>query len=111
MASEATTLQVGDHEMRVSSPSRVVWPEAGITKLDLAKYLVDVSEAFLRANGDRPVALERFGDTVEGESFYSKNPPKGCRTGCALCRWPFRVRAPIAAGRFDDAAASCGRRR
>ncbi len=77
MASEATTLQVGDHEMRVSSPGRVVWPEAGITKLDLAQYLVDVSEAFLRANGDRPVALERFGDTIEGESFFSKNPPKG----------------------------------
>jgi DNA ligase D len=77
MASEATTLQVGDREMRVSSPSRVVWPEVGITKLDLANYLVEVSEAFLRANGDRPVALERFGDTVEGESFFSKNPPKG----------------------------------
>ena len=77
MASEATTLQVGEHEMRVSSPSRVVWPEVGITKLDLAQYLVDVSEAFLLANGDRPVALERFGDTVAGESFFSKNPPKG----------------------------------
>ncbi len=77
MASEATTLQVGEHEMRVSSPSRVVWPEVGITKLDLAKYLVDVSAPFLRANGDRPVALERYGDTVDGESFFSKNPPKG----------------------------------
>jgi len=77
MASEATTIQVGDHEVRISSPSRVLWKEPGITKLDLAQYIVDVGEAFVAANGNRPVSLERFGDGVDGESFFSKNPPKG----------------------------------
>ena len=77
MASEATTIQVGDHEVRISSPSRVLWKEPGITKLDLAKYIVDVGEAFVAANGDRPVSLERFPDGVDGEVFFSKNPPKG----------------------------------
>ena len=77
MASEATTIQVGDHEVRISSPSRVLWAEPGITKLDLAQYVVDVGEAFVAANGDRPVSLERYGDGIDGESFFSKNPPKG----------------------------------
>jgi DNA ligase D len=81
MASEATTLTVpgpdGDREVRVSSPSRLVWPEAGITKLDLANYLVDVGAAFVRANGDRPISLQRFSGDVDGEQFFSKNPPKG----------------------------------
>ena len=77
MASEATTIQVGNHEVRVSSPSRVLWKEPGITKLDLAQYIVDVGEAFVAANGNRPVSLERYGDGVDGESFFSKNPPKG----------------------------------
>lgn len=81
MASEATTLTVpgpdGDREVRISSPSRVLWPEAGITKLELAQYLVDVGAAFVRANGDRPVSLERFPGGVDGEQFFSKNPPKG----------------------------------
>ena len=81
MASEQTTISVdgpdGPREMRVSSPSRVLWPELGLTKLDLARYFVDVGEAFIRANGDRPVALQRFSDTVDGEQFFSKNPPKG----------------------------------
>jgi len=77
MASEATTIQVGDHEVRISSPSRVLWKEPGITKLDLAQYIVDVGDAFVAANGNRPVSLERFGDGVDGESFFSKNPPKG----------------------------------
>jgi DNA ligase D len=81
MASEQTTISVdgpdGPREMRVSSPSRVLWPELGLTKLDLARYFVDVGEAFIRANGGRPVALQRFSDTVDGDQFFSKNPPKG----------------------------------
>lgn len=81
MASEATVLSVdgphGTREVRISSPSRVMWPELGLTKLDLAKYLIDVGEAFIAANGDRPLALQRFGDNIDGEQFFSKNPPKG----------------------------------
>jgi DNA ligase D len=81
MASEATTLEVpgpdGVREMRVSSPSRVLWPESGLTKLDLAKYFVAVGPAFIAANGDRPVSLQRFPDGIDGEQFFSKNPPKG----------------------------------
>ena len=81
MAADATTLEVagphGTREMRISSPGRVLWPEVGITKLALAEYHVAVAEAFLAANGDRPVALERYSAGVDGESFFSKNPPKG----------------------------------
>ncbi len=81
MASEQTTITVpgphGEREMRVSSPSRVLWPDLGLTKLDLARYLVDVGDAFIAANGGRPVALQRYSDNVEGDQFFSKNPPKG----------------------------------
>jgi DNA ligase D len=81
MASEATTLTVpgpdGDREVRISSPSRVLWPDLGITKGDLAHYLVDVGDAFVRANGDRPISLQRFPGGIDGEQFFSKNPPKG----------------------------------
>jgi len=77
MASEATTIQAGDREVRISSPSRVLFPEAGITKLELAQYVIDVSEAFLAANGNRPVSLQRFSAGIDGEQFFSKNPPKG----------------------------------
>ncbi len=81
MASEAITLDVdgpgGVRPVRLSSPSRVLWPAAGLTKRDLAQYVVDVAPAFLRANGDRPVSLQRFGADVDGESFFSKNPPRG----------------------------------
>ncbi len=81
MAKEETTLTVnsphGPREVRLSSPSRVIWPELGLTKLDLAQYMVDVGDAFLAANGDRPVTLQRFGGDIDGNQFFSKNPPKG----------------------------------
>ncbi|MBI9116188.1 non-homologous end-joining DNA ligase [Sanguibacter suaedae] len=81
MGSDATVLEVpgpdGGREVRVSSPGRVLWPEQGITKLDLARYLVEVGDAFVAANGARPVSLQRFPAGVDGEQFFSKNPPKG----------------------------------
>lgn len=54
-----------------------MWPKLGITKLDLANYIADVGEAFVLANGDRPVSLQRFSDGIDGDQFFSKNPPKG----------------------------------
>lgn len=81
MASERITLTVpgpnGDREVGLSSPNRVLWPDLGITKHELAEYLIAVSGSFLAANGHRPVSLERFPDSVDGEAFFSKNPPKG----------------------------------
>jgi DNA ligase D len=81
MASEARILEVpgpdGVREVRISSPDRVLWPEPGITKFQLAEYLVAVGTPFVAANGNRPISLQRFSDNVDGEQFFSKNPPKG----------------------------------
>ncbi|MDJ1115553.1 non-homologous end-joining DNA ligase [Microbacterium dauci] len=78
MASERITLTLpGGRELSLSSPNRVVYPQLGVTKRELAEYVVTVAEPFLRANGHRPISLERFPDAVDGESFFSKNPPKG----------------------------------
>jgi len=81
MASPRITLTVpgpdGDREIGISNPDRVLWPEVGITKRELAEYFIAVAQPFLSANGHRPVSLERFPEGVGGESFFSKNPPKG----------------------------------
>jgi bifunctional non-homologous end joining protein LigD len=86
----------GVREVRISSPDRVLWPAAGmadgapVTKLDLATYLVAVGEPLLRALGDRPVTLQRFPEGIEGEEFFSKNPPKGVPdfTRTTMCTYP-----------------------
>ena len=94
MASSAKVMEVpgphGERRVRVSSPDRVMWPDVGVTKWELAEYVAAVGEGFLRAVGDRPVTLQRFPEGVEGEEFFSKNPPKGvpewART--VMCTYP-----------------------
>lgn len=93
--SEAALVMAGDREVRISSPERVIYeatdrtPE--ITKLQVAEYFVAISPGFMHANGNRPVALERWpggwreGMTLSvgpmgqqnGDGFYSKRLPKG----------------------------------
>jgi DNA ligase D len=63
--------------VRVSSPEKVCYPAVGLTKLDLANYYASVGDGVLRALRERPVALNRFPDGLEGSSFYTKSPPKG----------------------------------
>jgi DNA ligase D-like protein (predicted polymerase) len=83
-------------EVRISSPDRVLWPASGmadeqpVTKLDLANYLLSVGDPLLRALGDRPVTLQRFPEGIEGEEFFSKNPPKGVpeHTRTVMCTYP-----------------------
>lgn len=81
MASARVILTVsdpeGEREVALSSPNRVVWPQVGITKAELAEYVQLVAVPFLAANGGRPVSLERFRDGIDSEGFFSKNPPKG----------------------------------
>lgn len=67
--------------VRISSPDRVLWPAtdrgAAISKADLAAYILAVGEPLVRGLADRPVTLQRFPTGIEGEEFYSKNPPRG----------------------------------
>lgn len=92
MASDARMLTVpgpdGDRDVRISSPGREMWP--GITKWDLATYLAAVADPFLAAVGDRPVTLQRFPGGVDGEEFFSKNPPRGVpeHARTVVCTYP-----------------------
>lgn len=83
-------------EVRVSSPERVMWPDAGITKGDLAAYAVAVADPLMGALRDRPVTLQRFPEGIEGEEFYSKNPPRGVPewTRTVMCTYPSGRRHP-----------------
>jgi DNA ligase D len=54
----------------------VLFPQKGYTKRDLAEYYLAVGPGVLRALRDRPTALQRFPDGVEGEWFFQKRVPK-----------------------------------
>ncbi len=72
-----TFLEVAGHAVRISSPDKVVFPEPGITKLDLARYYVAVADGALRGAGGRPMVLKRFVKGLSQEPFFQKRVPEG----------------------------------
>ncbi len=69
-------LDVEGVEVKLSSPGRVVFPEAGLTKLDLARYYLSVADGALRGVVGRPIVLKRYLDGIHGEFFFQKRAPK-----------------------------------
>ncbi|MFH8489118.1 non-homologous end-joining DNA ligase [Streptomyces longisporoflavus] len=76
MGGKAVELDAGGRAVRLSSADKVVFPERGFTKLDVARYFLAVGDGIVRALRDRPTALQRFPDGVAGEFFYQKRVPK-----------------------------------
>jgi len=60
----------GDHH-----PDKVFFPQAGHTKLDLAKYYAAVAGGALRGIAGRPIVLKRYVDGAEGDPFFQKRAP------------------------------------
>jgi DNA ligase D len=69
---DVEVLEVAGHEVRITSPGKVFFPERGDTKLDLARYYLAVAEPLMAAMGGRPVMLQRFPNGVTGSSFFQK---------------------------------------
>jgi bifunctional non-homologous end joining protein LigD len=69
-------LRVGNHEVPVSNPEKLLFGKSGITKLDLVHYYVSVAAGALRGAGGRPNMLVRYPNGIEAEFFYQKRAPK-----------------------------------
>jgi DNA primase len=92
-SSPAVVVPVGEREVRVSNPDRVVFPATGrspaLTKLDVVEYYLAVGDGIMRAVRERPTTLERWPKGVHegivlatregrgGDAFYQKRIPKG----------------------------------
>ena len=92
-APQATTVDAGGRDVRVSNPDRVIFPQtertAAVTKLDIVNYYLAVGDGIMRALAWRPTTLERWPKGVYpgmvlstregrvGDAFYQKRVPKG----------------------------------
>ncbi|GAB08313.1 hypothetical protein GOARA_008_00130 [Gordonia araii NBRC 100433] len=107
MASPATEVDVDGVAVRLTSPDKIVFPEAsgGGRKRDVFDYYVSMAGTaddpgpLLRAVYRRPTFLQRFPDGIEGDEVYQKHLPRkrpdylhgtviefpSKRTGHALC--------------------------
>jgi bifunctional non-homologous end joining protein LigD len=74
--------------VRLTSPDKVLYPEQGITKLELATYYRTIAEWILPHIADRPLVLVRCPEGRHKDCFYQKHPPAG--TPANLRRIPIR---------------------
>jgi DNA ligase D len=69
-------LVIADHEVRVTNPGKVFFPERGETKLDLVGHYLRFDGPVMRTLGGRPLLLQRFPGGATGPSFFQKRVPE-----------------------------------
>ncbi|MBJ7457217.1 MAG: ATP-dependent DNA ligase, partial [Thermoleophilia bacterium] len=69
-------IRAGRRTIAISHPDRVVFPEAGLTKRDLARHYADVAEVMVPHVRGRPLALQSFPRGIGDEGFFLKNAPR-----------------------------------
>ncbi|MGQ0679146.1 MAG: DNA polymerase domain-containing protein [Actinomycetota bacterium] len=75
MTAKFELIELDGHEVKVTNPGKVFFPEIGVTKLDLVQYYLSVAPGAIRGVFDRPTSLKRFPDGAGGEFFFQKRVP------------------------------------
>ena len=63
--------------IKLTSPDKVLYPEAGVTKLDLASYYQTIAPYILPYVVNRPISLVRCPEGIDGEQFFQRHAMKG----------------------------------
>src|SRR5258706_8353480 len=72
---ERAMLTAAGREIAISNPGKILFPQAGHTKLDVVRYYLAVADGALRGAGGRPNVLVRYPNGIAGEFFFQKRAP------------------------------------
>lgn len=87
MASEAF-IDIDGESIRISSPDRIVFPERGWTKLDVANHFAVVADGALNGVFGRPTMLKRYMKGVAEPPVYHKRADKNSPFETVEIRFP-----------------------
>jgi bifunctional non-homologous end joining protein LigD len=73
---EKELLLINGREVAISNPRKVLFPDAGYSKLDVVNYYLAVADGALRGAGGRPNVLVRYPNGIGEEFFYQKRAPE-----------------------------------
>jgi len=93
-------VSAGGRDIEISNADKVLFPDDGITKLDLARYFARIADTALRHWQDRPLTLRRFPDGIDKQGFFQKNAPD------YFPDWITRVELPKEGGTVTHALAT-----
>ena len=74
--------------VKLTHPDRLYWPDAGVTKEGLADYYADIWPRIALFIVDRPLAVLRCPDGIDGEMFFQKHVWQGAGGGIVPLRDP-----------------------
>jgi bifunctional non-homologous end joining protein LigD len=87
-----TSMRAGRRDVRLTSPGKLLFPDDGLTKADLAGYYRDVAGAMVPLVSGRPLSMHRFNDGIAGKGFFQQEIPRGAPD------WVKRVEVPKQGG-------------
>ncbi len=72
---DGVDITVEGRAITVSNPDKLLFPESGITKVDLARYYERVWPIMLPWVRDRPITLVRHPNGIDRSGFFQKHTP------------------------------------
>jgi bifunctional non-homologous end joining protein LigD len=72
-----TSYSFGSRTVQITHPDRVVFPDDGLTKADLATYHAAVADVLVPHLAGRPLMLQRFPTGIGEDGFYQKEAGRG----------------------------------
>ncbi len=75
-SAKAEHVEVDGEQVPITHPDKVIFPEIGVTKLDLIHYYLAVAPGALRGVADRPMILKRFVKGITEEAVFQKRAPE-----------------------------------
>lgn len=72
---KSTSYAFGPYTVKLSHPDKLLFPEAKLSKKDVANYYQNLASPFLRHAKDRPLAMHRFPEGIQEKDFFQKEVP------------------------------------
>lgn len=69
-------MTIDGHDVQITHPDKVMYPDDGITKRQIIDYYVKVAPRMLPIIKDRPIVMQRWPEGIKGEAFYQKEAGK-----------------------------------
>lgn len=71
-----TYIRIDHKQINITHGEKLLFPEAGLTKMDLINYYINIADYILPLIKDRPLTINCFPQGINENGYYRQNAPK-----------------------------------